>query len=153
MPHSNPGFPWALAGGHMSMRTFLLVIIERETGLDYWVDAITNRGVQVILSDMDGLCKFAGVDFATHAAALRIAAGLEVTAEDLEEAVARTFVRGYANERRNGFGVDDYVLPAEAHEPLESSTLPYFNTVEFFDGLQTRVMQTLDDRAVAAGLM
>ena len=153
MPHSNPGFPWALAGGHMSMRTFLLTIIERDTGLDYWVDAITNRGAQIILSDMDGLCKFAGVDFATHAEALRITAGLAVTAEDLEQAVARTFVRGYANERRNGFGVDDYVLPAEAHEPLASSTLPYFNTVEFFDGLQSRVMQTLDDRAVAAGLM
>ena len=153
MPHTNPGFPWALAGGHMTMRTFLLMIIERETGLDYWVDAITNRGPQFILSDFDGLCKFAGVDFEVHADSLRLAAGLEVTAEDLEAVVDRTFVRGYANERRRGFGKDDYVLPAEAHQPLETSTLPYFNTPEFFDQLQTRVIETLDRRAVDAGFM
>ena len=153
MPHTNPGFPWALAGGHMSMKTHFLLMIERDTGLDYWVDAVTNRGPQFILSDLDGLCKFAGVDYEVHADALRLAAGLDVTAADLERVVDRTFVRGYANERRRGFGQEDYVLPAEAHQPLETSTLPYFNTPEFFDQLQTRVMEVLDRRAVEAGFM
>ncbi len=152
-PHSNPGYPWALAGGHMSMRTFILAIVERETGLDYWVDAITNRGAQYILSDIDGLCKFAGIDHEAHAEALRVAVGLDVTADDLEAAVARVFVQGYANERRRGFGPDDYVLPAEAHERLETSTLPYFNTAEFFQDVQSRVMEELDRRATEAGLL
>jgi aldehyde:ferredoxin oxidoreductase len=152
-PHTNPGYPWALAGGHMTMRTILLLMIERETGLDYWVDAITNRGAQYILSDFDGICKFAGVDHEVHAEALRLAAGLAVTAEELAAVVNRTFLRGYANERRRGFDTDDYVLPADAHQPLTSSTLPYFNTPEFFAELQSRVMETLDQRAVAAGFM
>jgi aldehyde:ferredoxin oxidoreductase len=153
MPHSNPGYPWALAGGHMSMRTFLLLNVERETGVDYWVDAITRRGPQTILSDFDGLCKFAGVSYQVHAEALRLASGLDVTAENLEAVVDRTFVRGYANERTRGYGKDDYVLPAAAHGTLKSSTLPYFNTAEFFKDLQERVMERLDQRAVDAGFM
>ncbi len=153
MPHTNPGFPWALAGGHMTMKTFLLMIVERETGLDYWVDAITNRGPQFILSDFDGLCKFAAVEHEVHAEALGLAAGLEVTADELKDVVDRTFVRGYANERRRGFDENDYVLPAEAHQPLATSTLPYFNTPEFFDQLRAGVMEILDRRAVDAGLM
>ncbi len=44
LPHTNPAYPWALAGGHMSMKTYLLAQIERETDIDYWVDATTNRG-------------------------------------------------------------------------------------------------------------
>ena len=44
LPHTNPAYPWALAGGHMSMRTYLLAQIERETDVEYWVDATTNRG-------------------------------------------------------------------------------------------------------------
>ncbi|MDH3540957.1 MAG: aldehyde:ferredoxin oxidoreductase, partial [Acidimicrobiia bacterium] len=152
-PHSNPGYPWALAGGHMSMRTFILAIVERETGLDYWVDAITNRGAQYILSDLDGLCKFAGIDHEAHADALRSATGLDVDAGDLEAVVDRVFVRGYANERRRGFGPDDYVLPADAHQPQPSSTLPYFNTPEFFSELQAKVMETLDRRATEAGFL
>ncbi|MDF1595057.1 MAG: aldehyde ferredoxin oxidoreductase C-terminal domain-containing protein [Acidimicrobiia bacterium] len=153
MPHSNPGYPWALAGGHMSMRTFLLLNVERETGVDYWVDAITRRGPQTILSDFDGLCKFAGVSYEVHAEALRLASGLDVTAENLEAVVDRTFVRGYANERTRGYGKEDYVLPAAAHGTLKSSTLPYFNTPEFFKDLQERVMEKLDQRAADAGFM
>lgn len=153
MPHSNPGYPWAPSGGHMTMRTFLLLIIERETGLDYWVDAITNRGPQYIVPDLNGTCKFVGVGHDVHAAAMRAAAGLDVDEQQIEGAVDRTFVRVYANERRQGFDESDYSLPAEAHQPLESSTLPYFNTPEFFGELRSRVMETLDERARSLGLM
>jgi aldehyde:ferredoxin oxidoreductase len=152
-PHTNPGFPWALAGGHMSMRTFFLYVIERETGVDYWVDAITNRGPLYLMDDITGLCKFANVDPDFEAKALRIAAGLDITGEELAATVMRTFLRGYACERRVGFGNDDYRLPTEAHLPMEGSDLSHFNTPEFFEQVQARVMDTLDKRAVEAGFM
>ncbi len=152
-PHTNPGFPWALAGGHMSMRTFFLYVIERETGVDYWVDAITNRGPLYLMDDITGLCKFANVGPDFEAEALRIATGLNITGEQLAATVMRTFLRGYACERRSGFGTDDYRLPAAAHEPMEGSNLPHFNTSEFFEEVQSRVMETLDHRAVEAGFM
>ncbi|MCP3995971.1 MAG: aldehyde:ferredoxin oxidoreductase [bacterium] len=150
-PHTNPGFPWALAGGHMSMRTFFLFVIEREIGVDYWVDAITNRGPLYLLDDITGLCKFSNIGPDVEAEALRSATGLDITEAQLTDLVMQTFLRGYACERRTGFGVDDYRLPAEAHEPMESSDLPYFNTPEFFAEVQARVMATLDQRAQAAG--
>jgi aldehyde:ferredoxin oxidoreductase len=153
LPHTNPGYPWSLAGGHMGMRTFLLAMIERETGLDYWVDAITNRGPMIMLDDITGLCKFAAISPDAEAEALHLAAGLAVTGDDLRAVVSRTYLRGYASERRQGFTADDYVLPDEAHQPAEQSTLPQFNTPSFFAQLQERVLGVFDDRARALGLL
>ena len=153
LPHTNPAYPWALAGGHMSMRTYLLAQIERETDVDYWVDATTGRGPRFMLDDITGLCKFALLEPAVEAEAIRIAAGLEITTDELLGVVDRTFVRGYANERRRGFVDDDYSLPAEAHQPIEHSTVPQFNAVDFFDEYRTRVLESLDERATAAGLL
>jgi len=152
-PHTNPGFPWALAGGHMSMRTYLLYVVERESGVDYWIDAITNRGPLFMMDDITGLCKFGGATPEMEAEALRIVAGLDITTEELSAVVMKTFLRGYANERLQGFDVADYSMPAEAHEPMAGSDLSHFNTVEFFDEVRSGVMQELDQRAVAAGFM
>ena len=153
LPHTNPAYPWALAGGHMSMRTYLLALIERETDVDHWVDATTNRGPRFMLDDITGLCKFSMLDPSVEAEAIRIATGLDLSTEDLMAVVDRTFVRGYANERRRGFELDDYSVPAEAHKPIKHSTVPQFNTEEFFDEFRERVMETLDQRATAAGLL
>jgi aldehyde:ferredoxin oxidoreductase len=150
LPHTNPGFAWALAGGHMSMRTFFLLVLERETGLDYWVDAITNRGPLFMLDDIIGMCKFANVGPDVEAEALRVAAGLEVTAGDLRAVVERTYLRGYASERRGGFTPDDYTLPAAAHEESPHILLPHFLTPEFFATLKERVLATFDARVAAA---
>lgn len=153
LPHTNPAYPWALAGGHMSMRTYLLAQIERETDVDYWVDATTNRGPRFMLDDITGLCKFALLDPSVEAEAIQIATGLEITADELLAVVDRVFVRGYGNERRRGFELDDYSLPGAAHEPIESSTVPQFNTNEFFEEFRDRVIETLDRKAEAAGLL
>ena len=153
LPHTNPSYPWALAGGHMSMRTFLLAQIERETDIDYWVDATTKRGPRFMLDDITGLCKFSLLDPAIEAEAIRIATGLDISADELLDVVDRTFIRGYANERNRGFVLDDYSLPSEAHEPIEHSTVPQFNTEEFFGQFRDRVVEELDQRATAAGLL
>jgi aldehyde:ferredoxin oxidoreductase len=152
-PQTNPGYPWALAGGHMSMRTFFLLVIERETGLDYWVDAITNRGPLYLMDDITGLCKFANATPELEAEALQIAAGLDVEADALQDCVMRTFLRGYAAERRQGFAEADYSLPEEAHDPMATSDLPHFNTAEFFAEVRSRVIETLDERARSFGYL
>jgi aldehyde:ferredoxin oxidoreductase len=152
-PQTNPAYPWALAGGHMSMRTFFLLVLERETGLDYWVDATVNRGPLYTLYDLTGLCKFANVPDEIQAEGVRIATGLDATLEDLHDAVRRTYLRGYAAERAQGFTPDDYAMPADAYRPMQHDKLPYFNTPEFFAELKERVMATLDERAAAAGYL
>ena len=58
LPDTNPGYPWAIAGGHMSMATHLLFLAERDTVLEYWVKAITERGLFQVRDDMTGVCKF-----------------------------------------------------------------------------------------------
>lgn len=151
-PQTNPGYPWALAGGHMSMRTFFLMVIERETGLDYWVDAITNRGLLYLMDDITGLCKFANATPELEAEAIRIASGLDIDSEGLLDATRRTFLRGYLAERAQGFGAGDYSLPAEAHQAAPGMTMPYFNTPEFFAELRDRVNAIFDERAATAGL-
>jgi aldehyde:ferredoxin oxidoreductase len=154
LPHTNPGYPWALSGGHTSMGTVLLALIERETGLDYWVDAITNRGPMVMLDDITGLCQFAKLDPDAEAEALERVTGLSVTGDDLRSVVERTYLRGYAMERRSGFAEPDYTLPAEAHAGLpEHTDIPDFNDPDFFAELRRRTIEVFDKRAIAAGYL
>jgi len=151
LPHTNPGYPWALAGGHMAMRTYLLYVTEWQTDVDYWVDVITGSGPMILMDDITGLCKFTKLSPEMEAEALRIAVGLDITGDQLADVVMRTFLRGYANERRQGFDEDDYRLPADAHGPMGESGLEVFNTPEFFAEVRDRVMEKLDRQAAEAG--
>ena len=153
LPHTNPGYPWALAGGHMAMRTYLLYFTERQVDVDYWVEAITVSGPMFLMDDITGICKFAGVSADIEAEALRLAAGIAVTGEELAGAVMKTFLRGYANERRTGFVIEDYRLPEEAHGPIGRSGIEVFNTPEFFAELRERVIEKLDNQAAEAGYL
>lgn len=42
LPDTNPGYPWAIAGGHMSMTTFLSLVMDKDTSIDYWVTNIPS---------------------------------------------------------------------------------------------------------------
>ena len=142
LPQTNPGYPWALAGGHMSMRTYLLLVTEREVGVDYWVDAITDpaRGLSILRDDLVGICKFSGLSDDFVAEAIEKVIGLRLDADSLREVVLRTFLRGYRLEQLQGFTCEDYALPPRAHEEHGAISLPYFNTPEFFDEMRTRVL-------------
>ncbi|MHC4135453.1 MAG: aldehyde ferredoxin oxidoreductase C-terminal domain-containing protein [Planctomycetota bacterium] len=144
LPQTNPGYPFALAGGHMSMQTYLLLLYERETGLDYWVDAITRRGLAIMRDDLVGICKFSGMPSRRVAEAIEALTGLEITGKELSEAVLRTYLRGYRIERQQGFGPDDYDLPAEVHREYSEIDLPHFLTAEFFAELKTAVLARFD---------
>lgn len=152
LPQTNPGYPFALAGGHMSMRTYLLLLYERETSLDYWVEAITERGPRVLRDDLLGSCKFAGLPDERMAEALKEAAGIETTAEELAAAVRRTYLRGYRLEKEQGFVAEDYSMPDEVHGEFKEIDLPRFNTREFFAELRTRVLARLDEQLAAASV-
>ena len=83
LPATNPGYAWAIAGGHMSMQTYLLLLYERETGVDYWVDAITRRGLAIMRDDLVGICKFSGMPSKRIAEAIGALTGLEITGKEL----------------------------------------------------------------------
>ena len=152
LPQTNPGYPWALAGGHMSMGTYLLLLYEKETGLDYWVEAITERGIRIIRDDMVGICKFSSLSDARISEALAAIAGLELEPGELRRAVIRTYLRGYRIERNQGFDQGDYDMPADIHERYPQIELPYFNSRGFLAELKLAVTEKFDAMAVREGL-
>ena len=89
LPETNPGYPFAIAGGHMGMRTFLLLVIEGKTDLDYWVDAIVRRGIYYTRDDVIGLCKFAGTPDEMIEPVFQDLYGVTVTREDMQHATQR----------------------------------------------------------------
>jgi aldehyde:ferredoxin oxidoreductase len=152
LPETNPGYPFAIAGGHMSMRTFLFLVFEGKTDLDYWVDAIVNRGIYYTRDDLIGLCKFAGTPDRVITPALRELYGVEVSSEEMQHATQRTYLRGLLLERKQGTTRDDYVLPERAYEPNPHVQLPHFITPEFWQTLRERVFQEFDAQIERYGL-
>ena len=144
LPDTNPGYPWAIAGGHMSMRTFLLLMIEGKTDLDYWESAIVDKGLYTMRDDMSGLCKFSGLGDPKVLDAIRESTGVSLSLEELRGAVLRTYLRAYAMERAAGCNELDYRMPDQSHEPNPWVKLPYFVSREFFAELRERVNRRFD---------
>jgi aldehyde:ferredoxin oxidoreductase len=142
LPDTNPGYPFAIAGGHMSMGTHMYLAKEGKTGLNEWVETITRQGLLQVGYDMIGLCKFVGVGIGHEliSRAIREATGLEVTPEEMVAATRRAYLRGLALELRQGYVDDEYTLPGQVFEnPNPGVTLPPFVTAEFFARLKEKV--------------
>ncbi len=146
LPETNPGYPFALAGGHMSMRTFLLLVFEGKTDIDYWEDAIVNRGIYYTRDDLIGLCKFAGAPDDHLVKAFQDLYGIPVTQDEMFHATMRTYLRGLLLERKQGITLDDYVLPARTYKKNPNVQLPHFITPEFFTELRERVFRQFDQK-------
>jgi len=144
LPSTNPGYPWAIAGGHMSMRTFLLTLFEGKTELEYWVEAITERGLYTVRDDMVGICKFAGLGDDRVLDAIRAVYGVELSPEELRAAVLRTFLRAYRAERLAGCTDAEYDLPAEAYQENRWVQLPHFVEPDFMASLRQKVNERFD---------
>lgn len=150
LPDTNPGYPFAIAGGHMSMATFLLLLAERDMSLEYWVKAITERGLYQMRDDMTGLCKFNGVSPDLLVNALKHATGLEITAAELLATVRRAYMRGLWLERKQGFERSDYTLPSEVFDrPNQTLGLGPFITREFFSSMSEQVWSVFDKEIAA----
>jgi len=148
-PETNPGYAWAIAGGHMSMGTYGMLAREGTTDLEAWVKAITQEKLQIVGFDMIGLCKFfdivngIGTDMVVDC--LKAECGLEVTKEDLRAAVKNAFLRGLALELRQGYSKAEFCLPAEVTEnPNPHIALPGLTTPEFLNTLAARVWDVFE---------
>jgi aldehyde:ferredoxin oxidoreductase len=144
-PDTNPGYPWAIAGGHMSMATYMALALEGNTSVDYWASLITERGLYFVRDDLLGLCKFAGVTGDHVVEALKQEIGFEVTSAELLAAVRRSFVRALWLERKQGYDRSEYTLPSEVFDrPNPNLGVPAFVTREFFSQLSDRVWAVFD---------
>jgi len=143
-PETNPGYAWAIAGGHMSMGTYGLLTREGKSDIDSWVQGITQDKLQIVGFDMIGLCKFfditKGIGTQMVVDCLKSELNLEVTPDALRLAVRRAFLRGLALELRQGYSKEEFTLPAEVFdEPNPHIKLPNITTREFFAELSAKV--------------
>ena len=129
----------------MSMATYMLVAIEGDTSLDYWVQAITERGLLMVRDDLLGVCKFAGLNIDTATQCLVDEIGLQVTKTELLAAVRRAFIRALWLERKQGYERDDYTMPSQVFDsPNPAIKAEPFVTREFFAALSDRVWEVFD---------
>jgi aldehyde:ferredoxin oxidoreductase len=148
-PETNPGYIWAIAGGHMSMGTYGMLAREGTTDPQAWVEAITQDKLQIVGFDMIGLCKFfdivKGIGTAMVVDCLKAEHGINVTEQELKDSVKRAFLRGLALELRQGYSKDEFCLPAEVTEnPNPNITMPRLTTPEFLAELEEKVWQVFD---------
>lgn len=148
-PETNPGYAWAIAGGHMSMGTYGLLTREGKSDLDSWVRGITEDKLHIVGFDMIGLCKFfditKGIGTQMVVDCLQSEFNLQVSTEDLRAAVERAFLRGLALELRQGYTKAEFCLPAEvAESPNHNIRLPDISSADFFAKLAKRVWAIFD---------
>jgi len=154
-PETNPGYIWAIAGGHMSMGTYGMLIREGKTDFDSWVDAITRDKLQIVGFDMIGLCKFfditKGIGTQMVVDCLKSDFNLEVTEEDLRAAVRRAFILGLILEKMQGYSEAEYALPAEvAKVPNLHIKVPSISNLDYIDQLSQRVWAVFKPEMEAA---
>ncbi len=156
-PETNPGYAWAIAGGHMSMATYGLLTREGKADIDSWVKGITQDKLHMVGFDMIGLCKFFdianGIGTQMVVDCLKSEFNLEIATDDIRAAVRRAFLRGLALELRQGYSKEEFALPAEVYEqPNGHIQLPQIATPEFLDELQKRVWAVFEPELEALSL-
>lgn len=148
-PETNPGYCWAIAGGHMSMGTYGMLIREGKSDIESWVKAITEDKLHIVGFDLIGLCKFfditQGIGTQMVVDCLNSEFGLDVETEAIRAAVKRSFLYAMALEFRQGYTKDEFTLPAEvAEQPNANINVPNITNAEFMAHLKERVWQIFD---------
>ncbi len=148
-PETNPGYCWAIAGGHMSMGSYGTLIREGLSDVDSWVKVITQDKLHIVGFDLIGLCKFfdivQGIGTDKITTILKNDFDLEVDPLKIREAVRRSFLRGMALEFRQGYTKEDFALPAEvAADPNPNIDLPNIGRAEFMAELSEKVWAVFD---------
>ncbi len=152
-PETNPGYAWAIAGGHMSMGTYGLLTREGKSDIDSWVKGITEDKLHIVGFDMIGLCKFfditKGIGTQMVVDCLKSEFNLEVNTEDIRAAVRRAFLLGLALEFRQGYTKAEFCLPAEVSDnPNQNIMLPNITSAEFIQKLEKRVWEIFEPELV-----
>ena len=149
LPETNPGYCWAIAGGHMSMGSYGTLIREGLSDVDSWVKVITEDKLHIVGFDMIGLCKFfditQGIGTDKITTCLKSDFNLEVDPLEIKAAVRRSFLLGMALEFRQGYTKADFSLPAEvANNPNPNIKLPNISNPEFMAELSEKVWAVFD---------
>jgi aldehyde:ferredoxin oxidoreductase len=145
LPETNPGYIWAIAGGHMSMQTYGLLAADGNTSMDYWVNAIVNKGLYMVRDDLTGICKFANLDGERLVSAIELLTGLKTTESEIKNAIHNAFIRGLWLERKQGFADSDYVLPEEIYKnPNTNLSTELFINSEYLTQLKQKVFKHFD---------
>lgn len=146
LPETNPGYIWAIAGGHMSMQTYGLLAADGNTSMDYWVNAIVNKGLYMVRDDLTGMCKFSNLDGERLSQAIEALTGLSISEEELRTAVRTAFIRGLWLERKQGFTDADYDLPGQVYTRTNPNIdTPAFLTQKYVSELKQKVFARFDE--------
>ncbi len=146
LPETNPGYIWAIAGGHMSMQTYGLLAADGNTSMEYWVNAIVNKGLYMVRDDLTGMCKFSNLDGERLSKAIETLTGLSISEDELRTAVRTAFIRGLWLERKQGFADADYELPGQVYTRTNSNIqTPLFLTPKYVIELKQKVFERFDE--------
>ncbi|MBE9487237.1 MAG: aldehyde:ferredoxin oxidoreductase [Chloroflexi bacterium] len=148
-PETNPGYCWAIAGGHVSMGTYGILAREGVSDIESWVKAITQDKLHIVGFNLLGLCLFfdIGNGIATQMVVecLESEFGLNVSIGSIRETVRHCFLHAMALEFRQGYTKEEFDLPAEVYnKPNPNITLPNLVTPEFMTELKERVWSVFD---------
>jgi aldehyde:ferredoxin oxidoreductase len=155
---TNPGYPFATAGGHMSMRTYLNYMIDpncKPESADYWVEQITNEGWKMINVNLHGGCLFTLAPTQQTAEAIASLYPVGMTDERLIEATHRAHILGFALEQKQGITFEEYDLPEEIFVGNRKGDLPgvHFLTRDLFEEIRTRVLAKFKEDAARFGYL
>lgn len=142
LPDTNPGYIWAIAGGHMSMQTYGILAADGDTSMDYWEQKIVEKGLYMVRDDLTGMCKFANLDAGNLLAVIEHLTGLKITEDELNTAIRNSFLRGLWLERKQGFDDSDYTLPTDIFDNTNHKIkTEQFVTREYQAELKRRVFE------------
>ena len=158
LPQTNPGYPFATAGGHMSMRTFLLYVNDpkcQPESVDYWVEQITTQGWKMINNNLHGGCLFTLGAPQQTAEAISSVTGVDFSTSQLLGATYQAHLLGYALEQKQGATVEDYAMADEVFVGEAKGDLPrvHFLTKELFEGVREKVLDKFNSDAREAGYL
>jgi len=102
--------------------------------LEEWIEN-GIRGSQIMLYDMNGLCKFLKADFNQVGQLFKHVYGKDVSPDELRKTARLVNLLGRVLDERLGFRPEDEVLPARCHEDF-GFLIPHFNTPEFFNAFK-----------------
>ncbi len=153
---TNPGYPFAVAGGHMSMRTFLLYVMDpdcKPDSADYWVHNITKEGWKMVNKDLHGGCLFTMSPPEQISEGIESVFGVPFTGERMLDATYRAYLLGFALEQKQGIEPDEYDMPSDVFVGAAKGDLPgaHFLTRPLFEEIRSKVLEHLHHKADAHG--
>ncbi|MBT5021732.1 hypothetical protein HOK51_08550 [Candidatus Woesearchaeota archaeon] len=136
----NIGYAFAATGPHMSIDTYNRAWYPgAENTVEEWVENIA-RGAKMILYDMNGICKFAKVNFDEITELYNRLYDSDVSSDEIKNIGVKAALMTRQMDFGLGFTEDDDCLPGRCFEDM-GSTVEHFNTPKFFAAVKEGVYE------------